>query len=94
MDFSVSVKGRPDVLALACRVNYWDSLGWPDRFASPEATLRQRGVARLARSHSVYTPQVVVQGRDWTSWPQLPEAPAPAAVGPTLTRLLTTSGAA
>ena len=29
-----TLKGRNDVLALAFHVNYWDKLGWPDRFAS------------------------------------------------------------
>jgi hypothetical protein len=28
------LKGQPGVLALAFHVNYWDRLGWPDRFAS------------------------------------------------------------
>ena len=64
-----TLKGRPDVLALAFHVNYWDHLGWPDRFASPEMTARQRDSARLAGIRSVSTPQVVVQGRDWTAWP-------------------------
>ena len=81
-----TLKGRPDVLALAFHVNYWDHLGWPDRFASPEMTARQRDLARLAGSRSVYTPQVVVQGRDWTAWPKLPDVPAAAAIGLALTR--------
>ncbi len=72
-----TLKGKPDVLALAFHVNYWDRLGWPDRFASPEATARQHELARLAGSRQVYTPQVVAQGRDWRGWPQLPAATAP-----------------
>ena len=66
------LKGKPDVLALAFHVNYWDSLGWTDRFATPEATARQRELARLAGGSQVYTPQVRVAGRDWQSWPKLP----------------------
>ncbi len=80
-----TLKGRPDVLALAFHVNYWDRLGWPDRFASPEFTARQHELARLAGSRQVYTPQVVAAGRDWRSWPQLPAA-APSQVSLTLTR--------
>ena len=45
-----TLKGRPDVLALAFHVNYWDRLGWPDRFASVEATERQHKLAQLAGS--------------------------------------------
>ena len=80
-----TLKGRPDVLALAFHVNYWDRLGWPDRFASPETTARQHQLAQLAGSRQVYTPQVVAAGRDWRVWPKLPE-PTPSRVGLTLTR--------
>jgi hypothetical protein len=82
-----TLKGRPDVLALAFHVNYWDRLGWPDRFASPEATARQHQLAQLAGSRNVYTPQVVVGGRDWRRWPDLPSARTDAAAPrATLTR--------
>ena len=60
-----TLKGKPDVLALAFHVNYWDRLGWPDRFASAELTARQHELAQLAGSRQVYTPQVVANGRDW-----------------------------
>lgn len=33
-----TLKGRPGVLALASHVNYWDHLGWSDRFATAEGT--------------------------------------------------------
>jgi hypothetical protein len=69
-----TLKGKPDLLALAFHVNYWDRLGWVDRFASAEATSRQSELARVAGSASVYTPQVVVGGQDWRRWPQLPAA--------------------
>lgn len=71
-----TLKGRPDILALAFHVNYWDRLGWPDRFASSEITARQHQLAQLAGSRQVYTPQVVAAGRDWRVWPQLPPAAA------------------
>jgi hypothetical protein len=75
------LKARPDLLPLAFHVTYWDSLGWPDRYALPEATARQRELANLAGSSQVYTPQVRVDGRDWRSWPQLP---APSSAVPLL----------
>jgi hypothetical protein len=71
-----TLKQRPGVLALAFHVTYWDRLGWPDRFALPEATARQHELAALAGSRQVYTPQVVVNGRDWRTWPKLPDASA------------------
>ncbi len=68
-----TLKGRSDVLALAFHVDYWDRLGWADRFASPAATKRQYALASLAGRNGVYTPQVIVGGQDWRSWPRLPE---------------------
>ena len=53
---------RPDVLALAFHVDYWDDLGWRDRFGLGQAVERQRNYARTLRLGSVYTPQVVVDG--------------------------------
>lgn len=53
---------RPGVIALSYHVDYWDDLGWKDRFSMPEATQRQRGyVKRLSRA-GAFTPQVVVSG--------------------------------
>ena len=73
-----TLKGRADVLPLAFHVNYWNRLGWADRFASREATERQYLLARTMGAPNVYTPQVIVQGQDWRRWPQLPAAPATA----------------
>jgi hypothetical protein len=54
---------RPDVIALAFHVDYWDDLGWRDRFGLPESVVRQRQYARTLHLSSVYTPQLVIDGR-------------------------------
>ena len=59
----MALADRADVLALSFGVTYWDYLGWKDTFASPAFTQRQRDYARGLRQESVYTPQVVVNGR-------------------------------
>lgn len=51
------------IIALAFHVDYWDSLGWHDRFDFPEATARQRQYAHTLKLASVYTPQLVVDGQ-------------------------------
>ena len=55
-------------IALAFHVDYWDRLGWKDRFASAAFTERQYDGMRANRARFVYTPQVVVQGRDFPDW--------------------------
>jgi hypothetical protein len=54
---------RSDVLALSFHVDYWDDLGWRDRFGLTEAVQRQRNYARTLHLASVYTPQVIIDGQ-------------------------------
>lgn len=56
-----SASTRPSLLAL--HVDYWDEIGWPDRFAAPLHGKRQEARVILAGKRVVYTPQVMV-GRD------------------------------
>src|SRR5271155_289986 len=55
--------GRSDVLALSFHVDYWDRLGWKDPFSSPDATERQDRYSTLLHLATVYTPQIVVDGK-------------------------------
>ena len=50
---------------VAFHVNYWDNLGWKDRLASAEFTQRQHIYASEWRSGAVYTPEFVLNGREW-----------------------------
>jgi hypothetical protein len=61
-DYLGELARRNDVLALGFHVDYWDDLGWRDRFAVAEAVPRQRRYARTLRLASVYTPQIVIDG--------------------------------
>ena len=54
---------RRDVLALSFHVDYWDDLGWRDRYGLSQSVERQRTYARSLRLSGVYTPQVVIDGR-------------------------------
>ncbi len=55
---------KEDVLPLALHVDYWDYIGWPDRFADPAFTHRQKAYAKAAGERMIYTPQMIVGGSD------------------------------
>lgn len=52
-----------EIIAIGEHVDYWDYLGWPDRFATAEFSELQRNYARTRRDGRVHTPQVVVNGQ-------------------------------
>ena len=54
--------------ALAFHVDYWDALGWPDRFADARFTRRQEEQAHREGGSGIYTPQLVLDGRSWSGW--------------------------
>ncbi len=54
---------REDVVALAFHIDYWDYIGWKDPFASPEYTNRQRSYGFALGLRTIYTPQMVIDGR-------------------------------
>jgi hypothetical protein len=55
---------KGDVIALAYHVDYWDYLGWKDTLARPENTERQYAYMRSFGERSIYTPQLIVNGRE------------------------------
>ena len=61
--FIGELKGRADVIALAFHIDYWDYIGWKDPFAIPAHTARQRSYGKTLGLWSIYTPQMVIDGR-------------------------------
>lgn len=60
--------GGDAVVPLSLHVDYWDYIGWKDPFAKAAFTARQRELTAIAGSGFVYTPQVVLAGRDYRRW--------------------------
>jgi hypothetical protein len=56
------------VVPLSLHVDYWDYIGWKDRFAKGEFSSRQRKLSQQQRLAFVYTPQVMLQGQDFRAW--------------------------
>jgi hypothetical protein len=50
------------VIPLGFHVDYWNSLGWKDRFSSAEFSRRQERYAQSLGVDGPYTPQMVVDG--------------------------------
>jgi hypothetical protein len=63
-----AARSSSDVVPLALHVDYWDYIGWKDPYANPAFGARQRAVAALQHARFVYTPQVLLQGRDFRGW--------------------------
>lgn len=68
-DLVLSRLGRGDfqlkvpVVLLAFHVDYWDYVGWKDPFGSSQWTVRQKAYVQALGLDTIYTPQVVVQGK-------------------------------
>ncbi|MGF6665970.1 hypothetical protein QF000_007638 [Paraburkholderia atlantica] len=58
------------IVPLALHVDYWNSLGWTDRFSQHRFTERQQTLTHLAGAHTIYTPEVFVAGRELRDWSQ------------------------
>jgi hypothetical protein len=65
-----------EFVPLAFHVDYWDYLGWRDRWADGRFSDRQRAYVRWWGSDSLYTPGVVLNGGEWRGWSGRTTVPA------------------
>lgn len=59
---------QPQAVIQAFHVGYWDYIGWVDRFATPAHTNRQKQISAWNKQNGIYTPQMVLNGKDWRGW--------------------------
>lgn len=57
-----------EFIPVAFHVDYWDFIGWKDPFAKPQFSDRQRQYSQQNNLSSVYTPGMLFNGQEWTSW--------------------------
>ncbi|MCB9643196.1 MAG: DUF1223 domain-containing protein [Myxococcales bacterium] len=60
---SLSKRHKLPVYGLSFHVDYWNNLGWTDPFSRRHFSQRQSEYAQLLGGTSVYTPQMIVNGR-------------------------------
>jgi hypothetical protein len=68
-----------DFVPVAFHVDYWNNLGWRDKLSSDEYTERQNEYARAWSAQNIYTPEFVLNGKEWSTWygfRSIPSAPA------------------
>lgn len=71
-EWLATLKDKPqlwrDLIPIAFHVDYWDDIGWKDRFALPAYTRRQHRYAREGATKAVYTPGFFYNGNEWRNW--------------------------
>jgi hypothetical protein len=55
-------------IPLVYHVDYWDKLGWKDRFAKYTHSQRQRAYAQEGYTSGVYTPGFFLNSKEWRGW--------------------------
>ena len=63
-EFLAMLASDPRILPLALHVDYWDYIGWEDKFALAQFTDRQKAYAHAIGSRTIYTPQLIIGGAD------------------------------
>jgi hypothetical protein len=57
-----------ELIPINFRVDYWDYLGWKDRYSNPLFSARQRRYQHIGNSRTVATPGFIVNGQGWYGW--------------------------
>ena len=57
-----------EVIPAAFHVDYWNYLGWQDKYSQAEFSNRQRHYFQQKNISGVYTPGMFLDGFEWTQW--------------------------
>ena len=81
-----------DFVPVAFHIDYWNGLGWRDKLSSGDFSERQRNYAREWSVDEVYTPEFVLNGREWSDWLGVRGAPAAPATMPGMLQVRSADG--
>jgi hypothetical protein len=81
-----------EFVPVAFHVDYWNNLGWKDRFSDEQYTERQKGYAQLWAASDIYTPEFVLNGKEWHDWFGFRGAPSSTASQPGLLKVQSSDG--
>jgi hypothetical protein len=74
------LKNQPDLwkrfVPVVFHVDYWNNGSWKDELSSDAMTKRQVDISQRWPEPSVYTPGVVLDGKEWRSWHDVQSPPA------------------
>ena len=57
-----------EFVPVAFHVDYWNNLGWRDKLSNEQFSDRQRSYAQAWSAENIYTPEFVLNGREWRNW--------------------------
>lgn len=57
-----------EFVPVAFHVDYWNNLGWRDKLSNEQFSDRQRSYAQAWAAENIYTPEFVLNGREWHNW--------------------------
>jgi len=77
---------------VAFHVHYWDHLGWKDVFSDEQFSDRQQAYAQLWSAENIYTPEFVLNGKEWQSWRSLKGTPSLSDATPGTLQVSSTDG--
>jgi hypothetical protein len=64
---------------VAFHVAYWNNLGWHDKLSSEQFSARQQNYAQVWSAENIYTPEFVLNGKEWRNWIGLKGVPSASA---------------
>ena len=57
-----------EFVPVAFHVAYWNKLGWRDKLSSEQFSDRQQSYAHAWSAEEIYTPEFVLNGKEWRNW--------------------------